>query len=52
LLLRLVVSETASQELHDHPAGEKEIRRFFSINLLDGLEIDFDTHEYCVNCGD
>ncbi|WP_168277745.1 hypothetical protein [Rhizobium leguminosarum] len=51
MLLRLVVSETASQELHDHPAGEKEIRRF-SINLLDGLEIDFDTHEYCVNCGD
>ncbi|WP_085032516.1 hypothetical protein [Ensifer aridi] len=32
--------------------GEMEIFGRFAINLLDDLEIDFDTHEYRVNGGD
>lgn len=32
--------------------GENEIFGRFTINLLDDLEIDFDTHEYRVNGGD
>ncbi|MEF0944431.1 hypothetical protein [Rhizobium sp. BR 362] len=32
--------------------GECEIFGRFSINLLDDLEIDFDTHEYRINGGD
>lgn len=32
--------------------GEIEIFGRFSVNLLDDLEIDFDTHEYRINGGD
>ncbi|MBP1886578.1 hypothetical protein [Sinorhizobium mexicanum] len=32
--------------------GETEIFGRFTINLLDDLEIDFDTHEYRINGGD
>jgi hypothetical protein len=32
--------------------GETEICGRFTINLLDDLEIDFDTHEYRINGGD
>ncbi|GLR57625.1 hypothetical protein GCM10007919_23500 [Rhizobium indigoferae] len=32
--------------------GENEIFGRFTINLLDELEIDFDTHEYRINGGD
>lgn len=31
--------------------GETEILRRFAINLVDDLEIDFDTHEYRINGG-
>ncbi|MBY3584126.1 hypothetical protein HJA77_23525 [Rhizobium bangladeshense] len=32
--------------------GEEECFARFRITLLDDLEIDFDTHEYCVNGGE
>lgn len=32
--------------------GETEIFGHFTINLLDDLEIDFDTHEYRINGSD
>ncbi len=44
---------TGDDEFADHQLeGEAEIFGRFTINMLDDLEFDFDTHEYRINGGD
>lgn len=44
---------TGGEEFADYQLeGEAEIFGRFTINLLDDLEFDFDTHEYRINGGD